>query len=139
MGVTRFVVGSVAVSAFVCWLIIKLADSEKSVNEIDSLKQCFGEPLHSSYFTLDQTKNWIKARKNQLCLGEKALVMKINSETMKKIGYSLKFKNEIEKYLLLAIVSDNDVSDTLLVKYELLEPKLEELLAKGNGTLIVGG
>ena len=55
---------------------------------------------------------------------------------MKKINVKI----DSTQFLVIAIVSQNDnedIIDALLVKYKTLDAKLEEALAKGNGTLVV--
>lgn len=140
MGMTKLVVGSIVIGAFTYWLINKLSDLQ-SENQEEMLKKCFGDPMHVDKFTLDQAKNWIKARESAIRNGAKALVLKVNKDTMKSLGEKWIPETEIDNFLVVAIVDVNnkDVGDTLLIKYNELDENLEKLLEKGDGTLVVGG
>ena len=47
----------------------------------------------------------------------------------------------MDNYLAIAVINSTtkEMEDSILVKYDELDERLEELLAKGDGTLVVGG
>ena len=107
------------------------------------LTDLFGQAVYSVTFSLREARDWIKARQDKLNAGKKAVVCKINSQTLPMFGLELKklnLKIDSTQFLVIAIMSQNDsedIIDSLLVKYKTLDAKLEEALAKGKGTLVV--
>jgi hypothetical protein len=90
---------------------------------------------------MEEVRDWIKAREESLKNGAKAVVLKVNKDTLKQIGKDLDIKDGDKKNLVLAIIDKDskDITESLLVKYETLDKKLEDALAKGNGVLVVEG
>ena len=126
------------------YLLWKKFHEPKPIFNVDKfLSKTFGEPMYAVNFSLKEARDWIKQRKDKLDAGQKAVLCKLNSKSMHM------FTKELEKlnvnaselnYLVLTIVDVNnndEISDTLLVKYEKLSAGLEEALAKGNGSLVV--
>lgn len=113
---------------------------EKGIqNRTDALRACFGEPVSATRFTLQEVKEWIHVRKDQLVGDTKAAVVKVDGNTMKSLGKDLDTRG-VENYLVLAIMAgDKQITDSLLVKYEKLDQELEDTLAKGNGVLVIRG
>lgn len=108
-------------------------------NRTDALRACFGEPMSATRFTLQEVKEWISARKDQLVGDAKAAVVKVDGNTMKSLGKDLDTRG-IESYIVLVVMTgDKQIVDSLLVKYEKLDQELEDALAKGNGILVVKG
>lgn len=140
MSVSKVVFGSVLLCAFMYWLVTKINEDENE-NQEEILKSCFGEPLHTDEFTLFQAKKWLGARKSLLDSGSKAIITKVNTDTMAEYCKEFKINVTIDNYLVVAVmdVHNHEIEDSLLVKYNSLEEKLEKLLEKGNGTLVVGG
>lgn len=104
-----------------------------------ALEECFGEPMHTDKFTVSEAKEWISARQDLLDQDTKAVIMKINSDTLKSIGKDIQIGSTIKDTLLVAIVDtvNNEVKDAVLIKYQMLDTQLEQLLSKGNGVLVV--
>lgn len=96
--------------------------------------------MYVGRFSLVQARDWIKMRQENISNGAKALVMKITSETLASLGKDVEITQNMDNYLVIAIIngSTKEMEDSILVKYNKLDEKLEELLAKGNGTLVVG-
>ena len=71
--------------------------------------------------------------------GAKAIVLQANSETLKGIGKDLDIGNNLKNNLVIAIVDESckNISDSVLIKYETLDARLDEALSKGNGVLVV--
>ncbi|MBD5103198.1 MAG: hypothetical protein HDT27_11045 [Subdoligranulum sp.] len=108
-------------------------------NRTDALRACFGEPVSATKFTFTEVKEWIRARKDQIVDDAKAAVVKVDENTMKSLGKDLDTRG-VENYIVLVIMTgDKQIADSLLVKYEKLDQKLEDALAKGNGILVVKG
>lgn len=105
----------------------------------DALRACFGEPMSATTLTFVEVKDWIKTRKDQLVNDAKAAVIKVDKNTMKSLGKNLDTRG-VENYLVLVIMTGNEqITDSLLVKYEKLDQELENVLAKGNGVFVVKG
>lgn len=78
-------------------------------------------------------------RKDQLANDAKAAVAKVDKNTMRSLGQNLDTRG-VENYLVLVIMKENNqITDSLLVKYDKLDQELENALAKGNGILVVKG
>lgn len=107
------------------------------------LAEMFGDATYAASFSLRDARDWVKARKDKLEVGYKAMIFKVNSKAMSMFGHKLRKINidvDSEKFLVIAIVSVNDnedVTDSLLVKYERLSANLEEALSKGDGVMVV--
>lgn len=113
-------------------------------NEIERRKRllygCFGYPMFAGTFTLSEARDWINARGEQLEQGSKAVICKATNDNFKILHQELNIDLDKETYLIVAIVNDNDkdnIKDSLLVRYEKLDSKMENALAKGSGVLIV--
>lgn len=115
--------------------------ADKVVDKEKLLEDCFGEHIYVGKFSLAQARDWINARKENINNGSKALVLKITSETLKNLGKDIEISSDMENYLAIAVINSTtkEIEDSILVKYDELDEKLEELLAKGDGTLVVGG
>ncbi|MBQ3458676.1 MAG: hypothetical protein IJQ75_07725 [Synergistaceae bacterium] len=104
------------------------------------LYACFGYPMFAGTFTLSEARDWINARNEQLEQGSKAVICKATNDNFKILHQELNIDLDKETYLIVAIVNDEDkdnIRDSLLVRYEKLDSKMENALAKGNGVLVV--
>lgn len=122
-------------------LLEKFIFTKMKENRIQSrtnaLQACFGEPMSATMFTLEEVKQWIHARKDQIVNGTKAAVVNVNENTMRSLGKDLDTRG-VENYIVLVIITrDQQIADSLLIKYERLDQELEDALAKGNGVLVV--
>lgn len=105
----------------------------------DALRACFGEPMCTTTLSFDEVTEWIKERKDLLSDGSKAIVVKATNEALKNLGKEINVTG-VDNYLIIAVVSNtSDIQDSILIKYEKLEQELENVLAKGNGSLVVEG
>ena len=95
------------------------------------LEKNFGSPIYSNNFTIKEVTEWFEVRKDKIDNDYKGIVMKINKETFDKMAIDLKIEKDLNKYLLLGIFKEGSFSDTLLVKYEFLENKLNDALKEG--------
>lgn len=79
--------------------------------------------MYTSSFSLNEVRDWIKARQDKLENGAKAIILKANSETLHKIGKDLDIGKGIENNLVIAIVDETNksISDSVLVRYESLD------------------
>ena len=111
----------------------------KKLEKEKILEKCFGEPMYTSLFSMDEVRGWIKSRENLLQNGTKAVVLKANSETLRGIGKELNIGNNLKNNIVIAIVDEanKQISDSVLIKYEMLDMKLDAALSKGNGILVV--
>lgn len=118
------------------------------------LAKIFGKPLYAISFSLNDVRNWINARKDKLDTEHKAIIMKINSRTMKPFADELSRSGididdtEQGKFLVIAIVDSaasivnmKDMKKCLiasfLVKYVGLSAELENLLSEHGGVFRV--
>ena len=126
-------VGGIALGIVLDRIIIAIMEKEKI------LEKCFGEPMYTSLFSMDEVRGWIKSRENLLQNGTKAVVLKANSETLRGIGKELNIGNNLKNNIVIAIVDEanKQISDSVLIKYEMLDMKLDAALSKGNGILVV--
>lgn len=131
-------VGGAVLGIILDRMVIAYSENQKIEKE-KILETCFGEPMYTSMFSINEVRDWIKVRESLLQNGAKAIVLKVNSETMKTIGKDLDIGNGLENNLVIAIVdeSNENIADSVLVRYETLDGKLEEALSKGNGVLVV--
>lgn len=131
-------VGGIALGIILDRIIVTIIENKKLEKE-KILERCFGEPMCTSVFSMNEVKDWIKARESLLQNGAKAIVLKANSETLKRIGKDLDIGNNLKNNMVIAIVDEagKSISDSVLIKYETLDVKLEEALSKGNGVLVV--
>ncbi|MCM1251673.1 MAG: hypothetical protein NC321_02545 [Clostridium sp.] len=132
-------VGGVALGIIMDRIIIAVMENQKLEKE-KILEKCFGEPMYASSFSMSEVRDWIKSREALLQDGGKAIVLKANSETLKRIGKNLDIGNNLKNNIVIAIVDEagKNISASVLIKYETLDAKLDEALSKGNGVLVVG-
>lgn len=131
-------VGGIALGIILDKVIVTVAENKKIEKE-KILEKCFGEPMYTSFFSMSEVRDWIKSRETLLQNGAKAIVLKANSETLKSIGKNLDIGNNLKNNIVIAIVDETNkcISDSVLIKYETLDARLDEALSKGNGVLVV--
>lgn len=131
-------VGGIAIGIILDRIAVAVMENRKLEKE-KILERCFGEPMYTSSFSMSEVRDWIKARESLLQNGAKAIVLKANSETLRRIGKDLDIGNNLKNNIIIAIVDEasKNISDSVLVKYETLDAKLEEALSNGNGVLVV--
>ena len=146
MELLSFAGGAVCGVAMACIIIeiIKKSSMDmknQKINQEQLLEECFGEAMYASTYSFEKAKKWIKAHEQLLKNGANALVMKVNEETMKVIKKDVNIEGEPENYLVIAIINEKSqqMEESLLVKYGRLDANLENILAKGNGMLVVEG
>ena len=134
------VVAGMAVGIILDRIIVAVMENQKQEKE-KTLERCFGDPVYTSTFSMREVRDWIMARESLLKSGAKAIVLKANSETLHRIGKDLDIGNSLKNNIIIAIVNETseDISDSVLIKYETLDMKLEEALSNGNGVLVVEG
>ena len=132
------IIGGIAVGIILDRIAIAIKENQKLKKE-KILESCFGEPMYTNTFSMSEVRDWIKARESLLQNGAKAIVLKANSETLHRIGKDLDIGNNLKNNIVIAIVDEasKNISDSVLIKYETLDAKLEETLRKGNGVLVV--
>lgn len=131
-------VGGIAIGIILDKIIIAVMENKKLESE-KILEKCFGEPMYASLFSMAEVRDWIKSRESLLKNGAKAVVLQANSETLRGIGKNLDIGNNLKNNIVIAIVDESrkNISDSVLIKYETLDVKLDEALRKGNGVLVV--
>ncbi len=132
------IVGGIAAGIILDRIAVAIMEDQKLAKE-KILEQCFGEPMYTNTFSLNEVRDWIKTRESLLLNGAKAIVLKANAETLRRIGKDLDIGNNLKNNIVIAIVDEasKNISDSVLVKYETLDAKLEEALSNGNGVLVV--
>ncbi len=88
-------VGGIALGIVLDRIIIAIMENKKLEKE-KILEKCFGEPMYTSLFSMDEVRGWIKSRENLLQNGTKAVVLKANSETLRGIGKELNIGNNLK-------------------------------------------
>ena len=123
-------------------LVDKLVEKEKQNSKLkfsEALEVCFGTPVYTNLFTINDVRDWIKT--NEKILGDeaKAIIMRARPDILKVFESRLDFSNGIENTLVLAIVngSEKKIKASLLVKYDKLDEILDAALAKGDGVMVV--
>lgn len=124
-------------------VVLEKALSKMNANTImgraEALRACFGEPMCTTSLSLVEVKEWLNSRKELLEDGSKAIVVKANSENLKNLGKQLNIDG-VDNYLVIAVVNQSqEIKEAVLIKYEKLEQNLEDILSKGNGSLVVEG
>lgn len=132
------IAGGIALGIILDRIILTIAENRRIEKE-KILERCFGEPMYTSSFSMGEVRDWIKSREEKIQNGAKAIVLKANSATLRKIGKELNIGNNLKNNIVIAIVdeSSEDITDSVLIKYESLDSKLEEALNKGDGVLVV--
>ena len=133
-----FTVGATALAAVLVWLFKNMSESSSG----DKLESCFKNRIYTDEFTYEQMRGWIESRKALIQNGCKALVSKVNSTTMRELYEAINdTDNGLDNYLAIVIMNSttHSIEDSVLIKYGSLDKRLEAVLAKGDGTLVVGG
>lgn len=121
--------------------IVQYFKINKKARYSSVLEDCFGEPMFSNTFTVADVRDWSRAREEQLRNGNKIVVMKAIPKRIEELGKKLDIGNGVENYLIMAVVneSNKEIVESLLIKYENLEEKLENRLKDGDGAMIIEG
>lgn len=133
-----FTVGATALAAFLAWLLKNMSETSSE----DKLESCFGSHIYTDMFTYEQMRGWINARESLIKNNCKALVSKVNSTTMRELFQVINaINNDLDNYLAIVIMNNgtHSIEDSVLIKYSSLDKQLEDVLSKGDGTLVVGG
>jgi hypothetical protein len=101
----------------------------------EMLEKNFGKPMITNKFTFAEAKEWILARQDKINNGYKGVILKINKETLEKIGSNLEIDKNLNNYLLIGIYKDKNFLESLLVKYDFLDEELSDSLKEG--TLVI--
>lgn len=131
-------VGGIALGILLDRIVI-VVEKNRKIEKEKILEKCFGEPMYTNSFSMSEVRDWIKSRETMLQSGAKAIVLKANTETLRRIGKDLDIGNNLKNNIVIAIVDEinKNITDSVLIKYEVLDVKLEEALNKGNGVLVV--
>lgn len=134
------VAGGIALGIIIEKLIVQMKENQR-IERSKILESCFGEPMYTNSFSMEEVKEWIKGREDKLKAGAKAVVLKANKNTLKEIGKTLDIGEGLDKNIIIAIVdeSNQSIEESILIKYERLDDILENALAKGDGVLVVEG
>lgn len=133
------VISSLGAVAVILYKIITIVKNKTNLKKEKIIENCFGEPMYTNIFSISEAREWIKSRESLLKNGEKATIVKVNHETLRSLGQDLDIGNSVDNYIVIAIINQetNEISDSVLIKYESLDSKLEKVLQKGNGVLVV--
>ena len=139
-------VGLTAVVAVITVVICAVVKSVRhsgngTLSKERALESAFGSHTYMDLVKTDQITEWVKGRKGLLNNGAKALVMKVTQDYLKKIGVKVNLDNVNDNYLVVAIVEADrqKMKDSILIKYGNLDEQLEQMLAKGDGMLVING
>lgn len=133
-------IGGVTVGVIADRLIDYILTKNKVKFE-EALVGCFGEPVVTNSFSLKDVNEWLKQRKEKIQNECKGFVVKATSINLKKLGIQIESNGSINNMLIIAIINNenNNIEESILIKYDSLDADLENILAKGDGTLVVGG
>lgn len=134
------IVGGIVIGIIIEKALTKMRE-DKEIEREKLLEECFGEHIYAGTFSLAQMRDWVKSRNELLKNGAKAFAMKINDETLTKLGVQVQLGKEMENFLVIAILNEaeKNMVDSVLIKYENIDSQLDRLLEKGNGMVVIGG
>lgn len=115
----------------------KMAGNKKIQSE-KILIDTFGDSMYISRFSFDDLKKWIDGHKDDITKDDKVALIRPKKNLFEKLGKSIEISDDVDQYLLLAVISSNDsFKEHLLIKFDYLEDSVEEKLNLGDGILIV--
>ena len=118
--------------------LLKKLEEKRIIESTKLLVECFGEPMYSSTFNIEDVTTWVEGIKDKLVDGNKVAVIRTSKKLIEKYCNNIHISQDIENYLIMTIVSSNqEMNESILVKFDNLDPKLSDLLDKGDGILIV--
>ena len=134
--IAQIFVGGVIVGAALDRVIIAITKKEKAE---DTLKRNFGAPSTVTTFTYDEAIDWIIKHDDLMHNGHEAAVFKVNNQTLSMLNKKFNLDFGADKYLAVVIreKQTKNFKDSLLVKYDRLDARLESELAQGNGCLVI--
>ena len=117
-----------------------IMSSRKLKRSEETLRRNFGEPSVVTTFTFDEAIDWITQHDNLMQNGCEAAIFKVNNQTLKMVNRKFNIDFGVEKYLVVAIIKKQgrSIQESVLVKYDRLDSKLENELAPGKGFLVIG-
>ena len=131
--------GGLVVGAAADRLSVHMRERKHRESE-ETLKRNFGESSIVTTFTFDEVMDWITAHDELMQNGCNAMVFKASNETLKMVNKKFNIDFGVEKYLVIGIVKEKGKKflDSVLVKYDKLDTRLEQELKAGNGSMIIG-
>lgn len=136
---TGMVVGGTVLMAIVAAVLVQMAKQKKDGENV--IEKCFGRPMITNIFTLDEAQEWIAKREGNLNSDVKALITTLSQKNLAKFGIEFPVKENavIKNYLLLAMINTKQgkIVESALVKYENLDQNLKAALDKGDGSMVV--
>ena len=114
--------------------------SPTTTNSVKTVQDLFGDPMSTTRVTINDVSDWIKSRDTKLNTNTEVAVVKLTKSILKGIKLN---NDDGFNYLLIAILDkakkDNSITDYVLIKYEMIDSKLDILLEKGDGILTIEG
>lgn len=135
--IAQIFAGGVIVGAALDRIIIAITKKEKAE---DTLKRIFGDPSTVTTFTFDEALDWITQHDDLMQKGHEAAIFKADNQNLSMVNKKYHLDFGADKYLVVAIrkKQTKKFTDSLLVKYDRLDARLESELAKGNGFMVIG-
>lgn len=129
------ILGVVVCIAVIAWR----KHSRKGKKSEEVLKRNFGEPSVVTTFTYNEALDWIIQHDDLMKNGHEAVIFKVNNQTLKMVNRKFNVDFGVEKYLVVGIRKKKElsISDSVLVKYDRLDERLENELAPGKGFLVI--
>ncbi len=117
-----------------------ITSSRKLKRSEETLRRNFGEPSVVTTFTFDEAVDWITQHDDLMQNWCEAAIFKVNNQTLKMVNRKFNIDFGVEKYLVIGIRKKQvkNFTDSVLVKYDRLDARLESELAKGNGFMVIG-
>ena len=131
--------GGVVAGVAADMLRVYMKDKKRKASE-ETLRRNFGEASNVTTFTFDEAMEWITARDELMQNGCSAMIFKVNNETLKTVNKKFNIDFGVEKYLAIVITKEPNKKflDSVLIKYDRLDSRLENELAQGKGSMIIG-
>lgn len=106
----------------------------------ETLIRNFGEPSTVTTFTFDEAIDWITQHDELMQNGHEAAIFKVNNQTLSMVNKKFNIDFGVNKYLVIGIrkKQTKNFADSVLVKYDRLDARLESELAQGNGFMVIG-
>jgi len=126
--------GAIVVGVVIAAIVIKHKKTNMRSSQL--LEECFGKPMQTNELSLSEVHKWIKSREHLLTSGAKAAVLKANEDVLKSVGKKLDIGTGNDHFIIMAIIDNNQIIESTLVKYDKLDNDINDLLGD-QGIVII--
>ncbi|MCF0112689.1 MAG: hypothetical protein HUK20_12990 [Fibrobacter sp.] len=126
------------IAGFFAEKFFKKCEEKHILESTKILVQCFGEPMYSGIFTIDDVTNWVECKKDQIGNGAKIAVFRTSKKLVQSNCANIKISSDIDNYLVLMVIAaSGEPKDTIMVRFEKTDDKLTKLLDDGAGIFVI--